>query len=140
MQAAIAALLIMLVGTQSGRNGFDATLRAIGLNGLPWDQFDGGFETLVSGSAPVYWSLCLLTAAAVFVLRWKDRSVPRPFTVPLYPIPALLFLATCVYMLQASLAYAKWLSLIGFVPLALGGLAWLAAGGRFIGRTNHSSR
>jgi len=123
LQAIIATLLIVLVGTERGRNSFDAALQLVGIEGLPWQKFFGGFETLVAGSAPVYWGLCLLTGIAVLVLRATDRTTPRPFTMPLFPLPALVFCVTCIYMLWASLTYAKWLTLLGVVPLVVGGIA-----------------
>jgi len=130
-QAAMALALILLVGTATGRNVFDAALRALGLNGLPWEEYSGGFETLVAGSTPVYWTLTLLTGIAVFVLRARDRSIERPFRMPLFPLPALVFCATCVYLLFASIAHARWLVLLGLVPLlAGGGLALAMRSGR----------
>jgi amino acid transporter len=125
VQAAIASLLIVLVGTEPGRNLFDAALASAGLAELPWERFNGGFATLVAASTPVFWILSLLTGIAVFVLRVKDRDRGRPFSITLFPLPAIVFCATCVFMLQASLAYAKWLTLIGVVPLAVGAVAWL---------------
>ena len=125
VQAVIAVLLIALVGTPAGRDLFDSTLRFVGLSELPWEDFFGGFETLLAGSAPVYWGLCLLTGLSVFILRVKDRSIERPFRIPLFPLPALMFCATCAYMLYSSLAYAQWLALIGAVPLAAGAVLWL---------------
>jgi hypothetical protein len=116
----IAVVLIALVGTVTGRELFDALLRGLGLSGLPWAEYSGGFETLVAGSTPVFWLLTLLTGIALFVLRVADRTTARPFTVPLYPLPLLAFCGTSAYMLWASVDYARWLSLLGFVPLALG--------------------
>jgi amino acid transporter len=124
VQAAIAAGLILLVGTAGGHAVFDAALRSVGIRELSWAYYAGGFETLVAGSAPVYWTLSLATGVAILVLRARDRSVERPFTMPVYPLPALVFCGTCLYMLQASLAHAKWLSLIGFIPLGVGGVVW----------------
>jgi amino acid transporter len=126
VQAAVATLLILLVGTVRGRELFDAALAAVGIDRLPWSKFAGGFEMLVAGSAPVYWGLGLLTGVAVFVLRAKDKKAERPFKMPLFPLPAMLFCATCTFMLQASVTYARWLTLIGVVPLAAGGVLWLA--------------
>jgi APA family basic amino acid/polyamine antiporter len=126
VQAIIAVLLIALVGTSTGRAGFDSALMAVGLTGLPWEIYHGGFETLVAGSAPIYWALTLLTAISVFILRLRDRTVDRPFRMPLFPLPAIIFSVTCIYLLRASLQYAKWLSLVGFVPTAVGVVAWLA--------------
>jgi amino acid transporter len=125
-QTVIALALIALVGTRAGRASFDAVLRAFGLSGLPWAKYSGGFETLIAGSTPVFWLLTLLTGIALFVLRHIDRAVERPFTVPLYPLPLLAFCGTSAYMLWASVAYARWLSLIGFIPLALGAIVAFA--------------
>jgi amino acid transporter len=122
LQAVIAMLLVLLVGTEIGRGLFDSSLQSVGLRGLPWDKYFGGFETLVAGSAPAYWGLCLLTGVAVFVLRAKDHVADRPFVIPFYPLPAVAFCATCVYMIWASLDYAGWLTLIGVVPLVFGGI------------------
>jgi len=121
LQATIAVLLIVLVGTTVGRNSFDAALRGLGLRGLPWNEYFGGFETLIAGSTPVYWAMTLLTGMAVFILRARDRSAERPFRIPLYPLPPLVFCATCALMLYASVTYARWLVLLGAVPLAIGG-------------------
>jgi amino acid transporter len=120
-QAAIAVFLIVLVGTAAGRNAFDSALAAVGIAALPWKEYFGGFETLVAGSTPVYWALSLLTGIAVFVLRIRDRAIERAFAVRLFPLPPLAFCATCALMIYASMAYARWLVLLGVVPLAIGG-------------------
>lgn len=120
IQALIAVLLIGLVGTDSGRALFDTALQRVGLAGLPWNSYDGGFATLVAGSAPVYWALTLLTGIALFILRVRKPTSERPFSVPFYPLPVLAFCGACLFMFWASVAYAKWLSLLGFVPAAIG--------------------
>jgi APA family basic amino acid/polyamine antiporter len=125
-QAAFALLLIFAVGTVAGRNGIDYLLLRLGLDGLPWERYFGGFATLVAGTAPVFWGFFLLTGISLFVLRLRDRGRQRPFCAPLYPLTPLLFCAMCLYMLYSSLDYAKALALIGLVPLALGlPLYWL---------------
>jgi amino acid transporter len=121
VQAAIAVLLILIVGTAVGRNAFDAALRGVGLGALPWKEYQGGFEMLVASSTPVFWALSLMTGLAVFLLRAKDGASERPFKIPLFPLPAILFCATCAYMLYASAAYARWLVLLAVVPLMIGG-------------------
>jgi amino acid transporter len=88
--------------------------------GLPWDQYFGGFEMLVAGSAPVFWGFFFFGGLAVFVLRAKDPAVERPFTIPLYPLPPVVFCASSLYMFYSSLLYARWLTLIGLVPLVVG--------------------
>jgi amino acid transporter len=123
-QSVIAVLFVLLVGTQAGRDGFDALLRSIDLNGLPWETYVGGFERLISGTAPVYWGLCLLGGLAVIVLRTTDPGAGRPYSMPLYPLPACVLCAACAFMLYASLDYARWLALIGVAPMATGGVIW----------------
>ena len=126
VQSAITVALILLVGTQAGRDAFDVALNSIGLKeGLPCREIDGGFGTLFARTAPVYWGLCLLGGVAVFVLRVKDRGAMRPYTIPFYPLPPLVLCAGCAYVLYKSCNYAGWLALVGLVPLAVGGLAWM---------------
>jgi basic amino acid/polyamine antiporter, APA family len=119
-QAVIAVLLILAVGSEGGRNAVDNFLGAIQLNGLPWGKYFGGFETLVAGTAPVFWLFFLLTGASLIVLRIKDPDIERPFKAPLFPLVPLVFCGTSIYMLYSSLDYAKELSLLGFIPLAAG--------------------
>ncbi len=119
-QGAIAVLLVLAVGTERGRDGIDHTVQAIGLSGLPWEKYFGGFDTLVAGTAPVFWFFFLLTGISLFVLRWIDPQRPRPFRTPLFPLPPLIFCGMCLYMLYSSLDYARGLSIIGLLPLAIG--------------------
>ncbi|MCG8585057.1 MAG: amino acid permease [Pirellulales bacterium] len=124
-QAAISILLITAVGTQRGQKAIDAALAGIGMDALPWSRFEGGFEMLLAATAPVFWLFLLLTIVALFVLRWREPEIERPFRVPLYPLPPLIFAATCGYMLYASVAYAGRLTALGLLPLALGGGVYL---------------
>jgi APA family basic amino acid/polyamine antiporter len=119
-QACVSVLLIMGVGTDGGRNSIDRGLAGIGLSALPWKKYDGGFNTLVTGTAPVFWSFFLLTGISLLVLRRKDRGRERPFTVPLYPVVPLIFVAACCYMLYASVVYARALCILGVVLLLIG--------------------
>jgi amino acid transporter len=119
-QAGIAVGLVALVGTGAGRSLLDAALSAAGGGVLPWDRFGGGFDTLVAATAPVFWVFFLMTGAAVPLLRSRDPSRARPFRVPLYPLPPLVFCASCLFMLASSVEYAGWLTLVGLIPLALG--------------------
>ena len=113
-------MLVFAVGTAFGRGWVDQTLIVIGLDGLPWEEYFGGFETLVAGTAPVFWGFFLMTGLAFFVLREHDGERERPFRTPLYPITPIVFCGMCSYMLYSSLAYAQGLSIIGLLPLAIG--------------------
>lgn len=117
-QLVVTTLMVLAVGTAAGRNAIDRVPQAFGFEGLPWSTFGGGFDTLVVGSSPVFWAFFLLTALAVPVLRWRDGSRPRPFRVPIYPLPLIAFCATSAFMLYSSAAFARWLMLLGIVPLA----------------------
>jgi amino acid transporter len=90
------------------------------------DLAKGGFDTLLTCTAPVFWVFFLLTGISLFVLRERDALVERPFRVPLYPELPLIFCLSCGYMLYSSIAYAlerEWkggLVLLGVLPLLLG--------------------
>ncbi len=120
VQAAIAVALVLAVGTEQARQAIDTMLGLIHVNGLPWEEYFGGFEMLVSATAPVFWGFFFLTGISLFVFRWIDPKRPRPFRTPLFPLPPIIFCATCAYMFYSSLTYAKGLAIIGLLPLAIG--------------------
>ena len=79
-----------------------------------------GFETMVDYTAPVFWLFFLLTGIALFVLRWREPALPRPFKVPLYPLLPLVFCASSAWLLYSSLAYTRLGALLGLGVLAAG--------------------
>ena len=119
-QSAMALLLVLAVGTEVGRGKMDETLKAMGFSPLPGEQTMGGFETLVAGTSPVFWSFFLMTGVSLFILRWKDRKIERPFSAPLFPLEPIVFCCTCGYMLYSSITYAGGLSMLGLALLAAG--------------------
>ena len=119
-QSTISLILVLLVGTQIGRDLVDAVLTTMFLPALPWAEYFGGFDTLVAGTAPVFWIFFLGTGLSMFVLRAKDRGIERPFSAPLFPLEPIVFCLMCLYMLYSALVYAKGLALMGLVPLAVG--------------------
>jgi len=129
-QALIAVGMIFLVGTEQGRQGIDEALAHIKIPAVPWGDYFGGFNTLFAGTAPVFWIFFLLTGLSVFVLRAKDPDINRPFMLkaPWYPVLPLLFCGMCVFGLYSALTYAKWISLIGFLPMILGIILYLLSG------------
>jgi len=66
-----------------------------------------GFSTMVEFTAPVFWLFFLLTGIALFVLRFREPTIARPFKVPLYPILPIIFVATCAYLFYSSVMYAQ---------------------------------
>ncbi len=129
-QAAVTLAMVFGVGTEGGRGAIDAALRAVGAPVLPWDQYYGGFETLLAATAPVFWTLFLAVGVGLMVLRWRNPGRERPFSVPWYPLPPLGFCATCAFMLYSSLDYARELALLGVAPVAVGLIIYLLTFGR----------
>lgn len=119
VQLAITLTMILLVGTRAGRAAIDGFLVSVGLSPARWSGH-GGFDTLLSCTAPVFWLFFLLTGVSLMRLRHVDPNRERPFRVPLYPLTPLLFCGTCAYMLYSSVAYAGTLTWIGVAPLLLG--------------------
>jgi APA family basic amino acid/polyamine antiporter len=84
-----------------------------------------GFVMMVEYTAPVFWFFILTVGIAIFVLRYKNPDLPRPFSVPLYPFVPLLFSLVCAYMLYSGLMYTGSGSLVG-VGVLLAGIPVLA--------------
>jgi basic amino acid/polyamine antiporter, APA family len=88
-----------------------------------------GFTAMVAFGAPVFWLFLALTAASLFLLRWRHPQA-QGFRVPLYPLVPLLFLGVCLAMLWSSIDYARFLltgtesgrlaGLLGLLMLAAG--------------------
>jgi len=116
VQAAVTLVMLFLVGLPAGQQLVNQLLQTLGLPVAAWAGH-GGFETLVTCSAPVFWAFFLLTGISLFVLRKKDRDVPRPFTIPLYPWLPLLFCVMCAWMLYTSIKYIVDVQLLGAMLL-----------------------
>jgi amino acid transporter len=125
-QASICLAMIAVIGSSFGREAVDSLFTSLGVGKISWEGH-GGFETLLRCTAPIFWIFFLLTALSLFVLRFKDRDLPRVFAVPLYPIIPMIFCGSCFYMLHSSINYAGALGLIG-AGLLLAGLPlyWLS--------------
>jgi basic amino acid/polyamine antiporter, APA family len=85
-----------------------------------------GFETMVEYTAPVFWAFILLAGIALFVLRRREPTRPRPFRVPFYPFTPIIFCATCAYLLYSSLAYTGLGALLGVAVVATGAIVLFA--------------
>jgi amino acid transporter len=118
-QAGVVLAMILLVGTSGGQGLLDAAFTGVGLPAANWAG-RGGFDTLLKCTAPIFWLFFLLTSVSLFVLRYRDPAVERPFVTPLYPLCPLLFAATCAYMFYGSIDYARSLGLVGAVLLVAG--------------------
>ncbi|HLW04576.1 MAG TPA: amino acid permease [Azoarcus sp.] len=85
-----------------------------------------GIESMVAYTAPVFWFFMCLTALSVIVLRIREPEHARPFRVPLYPLPPLLFGAICLALLWSAVSYAGVGAWLGVAVLVAGlPLLWL---------------
>lgn len=111
VQSAIAVVLILLPALGGGLS----------------ERLGSGFEEAVTYTAPAFWAFFLLTGVAVFVLRAKEPQVERPFRVPLYPVPVIVFCGMCAWMLYRSLDYRALGAVVGVVVLLVGVPVYLAS-------------
>jgi len=65
-----------------------------------------GFSSMVNFTTPVFWIFFLLVGLSLFVLRWREPRVARPYRVPLYPLVPILFCASSLFMVYASITWA----------------------------------
>ena len=68
-----------------------------------------------------------LTVAGVFVLRWRGSSPERPFRVPLYPLPPLIYLAVTGWTLVYISVRRPTESLAGISIIVLGAVCYFIA-------------
>ncbi|MHC4877005.1 MAG: APC family permease [Planctomycetota bacterium] len=119
-QGLLAVLLTLIVGTSSGQSVVDGAAVSLGGSPVPWQDYGGGFETLVAGTAPVFWSFFFLSGLSLFIFRLREPNADRPFRVPLFPVVPAAFCLSSAWMVWSSLTYAGWLTLIAVVPLVFG--------------------
>jgi APA family basic amino acid/polyamine antiporter len=107
---------------------------------LAWSRLtviqSGAIAATVAYTAPVFWTICLLTGVTLLVFRARDAKAPADvsahapaFRVPLYPPVPAVFIASCALMLWLSIDYLR-KPVYGpkFGLMAFVGLAVMAAG------------
>jgi len=87
-----------------------------------------GITAMVDYTAPVFWGFFFLTTLSLFIIRKKYPEKVGGFKTPLYPLPPLIFLITCGYMLYSSLTYTGLGALTGIAVLACGIPVWFLKG------------
>lgn len=98
---------------------------ALGLIGFGATTRDG-FAAMVEYTAPTFWMFMALVGFSLFIFRWREPGRQMPFRVPLYPLVPIVFCATAVYLVHASVAYTGVGALVGLAILASGiPLYWL---------------
>lgn len=68
--------------------------------------FAKSFIDTILYTAPVFWMFFFFTGLSVFVLRYKEPGVLRPFKVKGYPVTAIIFCGSCVFMFYSCVKYA----------------------------------
>jgi len=87
--------------------------------GAVWQNPDG-FSQLLRWTSPVFYLFLVMTALALFLLRWREPKVERPFKVPLYPLTPLLFCGWSSFMLVGCLRDVRSDALMGLAVLLAG--------------------
>jgi APA family basic amino acid/polyamine antiporter len=85
------------------------------------------FEQLTEGFVVGYFPFYVLAMIAVPILRRREPDLPRPYRIPLYPVPPLLFLVGAAVLFWGALSAADRTAWIAFGVLFLGvpvGWAW----------------
>jgi APA family basic amino acid/polyamine antiporter len=131
-QLVITVGILVALGTAIGHQAINDLLVSLGVGGATAWEPGQAFQTLVNHTAPVFWLFFLLTGLSLFVLRDKNPAIPRPFSVPLYPVLPIIFCNTCAYMLYSSATYVGWRASFALALVALGVplylLCWLFGG------------
>ncbi|MBC8351907.1 MAG: amino acid permease [Planctomycetes bacterium] len=68
-----------------------------------------GFDRLLAFTSPVFWTFAILVSLSVFVLRYREPTLPRPHKVVLFPVTPIIFFLSCLFMLHAAFTYAQYL-------------------------------
>jgi APA family basic amino acid/polyamine antiporter len=88
----------------------------------------GTYETIVATNVALNVSLLVAVNLAVMALRHYEPDLPRPFRMPLYPIPAIWAVGINVTMLAALIFEDPVHSLAGLAILALVGVVYWVIG------------
>jgi amino acid transporter len=65
-----------------------------------------GFQAMVIFTTPIFWLFLSLVGLAVFTLRRHESDASRPYCMPAFPLPPILFYVSCLFMVFSSLRYA----------------------------------
>jgi APA family basic amino acid/polyamine antiporter len=80
----------------------------------------GKFSELVNYAIFVAWMFYGLAAASIFVYRWREPDAPRPYRVPGYPWPPLLFVLAAASLVGNAIVSDFRHAVIGLGMVALG--------------------
>jgi basic amino acid/polyamine antiporter, APA family len=83
-----------------------------------------GIEMLLVFTAGPVWVFFALAVGALFILRKRLGLDRIPYKVPFYPLPPLVFLVTCGFMLWGAWEYKPRETLFGIAALPIGLLVY----------------
>jgi amino acid transporter len=73
---------------------------------IGFGRAEGAFKALVIFTTPVFWLFLVMVAQSTFVLRQFEPDAPRPYKMPLFPLPAVIFALSSFYMAYTGIDYA----------------------------------
>lgn len=85
-------------------------------------------KMIVDLTAPVFWLYMVLIAFSLLILRFKGKFKNTSYSNPIFLLPAIIFLISCVLLLYSSIKFNGFLTLYGFaiVILAIPVSLWIA--------------
>lgn len=103
---------------------------AVGLVlGFGW--YADGFDNLLKFTTPIFWTFFLMVGVSLFVLRFRQPHLERPYRVLLYPLVPVIFCGSCLFMLWSSVTWAidnqTYEAIWAIGLLVVGGLVGLVA-------------
>jgi APA family basic amino acid/polyamine antiporter len=81
--------------------------------------WSGSFDQILVYSSVGLALLSMLTVLSVVILRWRQPSRERPFRVPLYPLPPLVFLVGTALLTAAAFSQRPWESGLSLLSILL---------------------
>jgi APA family basic amino acid/polyamine antiporter len=88
----------------------------------------GTYETLLATTAGLNFALFILVNLSVLALRRREPNLPRPFRVPLHPLPEIVAIAVNAALLIALIREEPAYTLLGFAVLSVISLIYVLTG------------
>ena len=85
----------------------------------------GSFVDTVMYTAAAVYLFYLATSVALIVLRYRDRSTPRPYRATGFPLTTVLFCLVCLFLIVAAVDYKPMTATAAGVLILLGLPAFL---------------
>jgi solute carrier family 7 (L-type amino acid transporter), member 9/15 len=79
------------------------------------------FASLLDFFGPASWMFYAFSASALLKLRYSEPDTPRPFRVPLFPLPPIMVICIATFIMISSLSSSPLYTILalGFVGLSL---------------------